>query len=245
VYIACQTAIVVLLLTSVPLAARLAGPQAGGWRAAGRGALYGILGSLAAALCSGLAASFATSPNPTAAPPVFTACLPVVLAGVFEEGARILGIWRGRRRLFYQRNRALMFGVGFGGVEMIMRATGIAAQTMQNPGVPLTLVTGQTMLTGLLLAVAVYVFHISMAVIAFRILSDEQARQRAWALFPLMAADHATLNLGAASMFALYPNDAYALFQWSIAAPLHAALALSVWRRTPQTAPRAFAVSAD
>jgi len=244
-YSACQTAIVVLLLASVPLAARLAGPHARAWRAAGRGALYGILGSLAAALCGALAAAFATAPNPAAAPPALTAFLPVVLAGVFEEAARILGIRRGRRRLVYQRGHAVMFGVGFGGAEMIVRAIGIASQTMQNPDAPLTLIAGQTMLTGVLLAFAVYVFHISMAVIVYRILSDEQLMRRAWVLFPLMAADHATLNLGVASMFALYPSDAYALFLWSIAAPLHAALALSVWRRTPQMASRAFAASAD
>lgn len=245
-YVACQTAIIFLLLASVPLAAWLAAPQKGDWKAAGRGALCGVLGSLAGAVCSQLAIGLLPRPTLFAANAVtqhlaLAAYLPVILAGGFEEAARFLGIWRGRQKLSYRRGHALMFGIGFGGTEMIARAAGAASLMMQDPDRLVTGVVVIAMLTGLLLAFAIYVFHICMAVIAFRIVSDERLTQRAWVLFPLMAADHAALNVGAASMFLVYPSDAYALSLWSIAAPLHVALALSAWRCTTESAPHALA----
>jgi hypothetical protein len=234
-YSVCETAIVFLFLASVPLAARLAATYGGNWKAIGRGALFGVSGSLIGAVLSGLAT------NSLLRSPALAAFLPFALAGVFEEAARVLGLWRGERRLSYHLGHALMFGVGFGGAEMISRAASMALRIMRDTDVPLTMVAAQTMLTEVLLAFAIFAFHICMAAIAFRILSDERLMGRAWVLFPLMAADHVTVNLGAASMFTLYPSDAYALCLWAIAAPLHVALALSAWRRAPETTPRALA----
>lgn len=234
-YIACETAIVLLLVLSVPLAARFAAGYGGDGKAIGRGALFGVSGSLIAAVCSGFAAAPLVVRHP-----VLAAGIPVILAGAFEEAARILGLWRGWRKLSYHRGHALMFGIGFGGAEMIARAAGIVSLAVSNPDMRMTMAAVQGMLTDLLLAFAIYSFHICMAAVAFRILSDRQLMRRAWALFPVMAAYHATLNLGAASMFAVYPSDAYALCLWAIATPLHIALALSAWRRQPGTTAQAF-----
>jgi len=241
-YVWCQIALIVFCLSLVSAAALIAGRLGGNWRAFARGAAFitvsSFLGGLIGGVLLGLISSLAFHQTYVAwrALHPIAAVIPGVFAGAFEEAARIIAVRRGVRNLSYRLGQVLMFGAGFGGAEVIFRMRRpllviITKFGSESLNTPLTPIIGQVIAFSAILAAEIYVFHICMTVVAYRICCDDSLRARARILFPLMVAYHSSLNFIAGCLNWADATLLYGLLFWSILTPLHVIVAVLAIRR--------------
>ena len=127
-----------------------------------------------------------------------------------------------------------MFGVGFGGAEVIYRAGILAIELVRELHVPtpeLTFVAGEPLLFGALLRIEIFVFHICMTLLAYRLSTDPAWRGQRRSVFSSMVLYHGGVNLIARALTFSSSNYLYALLLWSILTPVHVIIAAQATRR--------------
>jgi hypothetical protein len=230
-YVAAQFATVLFYLLLAAVGAFFARRRGGSWRAFVRGAIWtsvaSTLGGLFAAVVIVVFQTITHQKPPML--PAGYALLGGVMGGGCEEIARVLGIRSGRDKLSYGFGQALMFGTGFAGAELVWRDARIIFQTVKYSSAALTPLIIEATSTRTVVAIEIFVWHICMAILAYRLWSDTNWRRRARVLAPSMVAYHVSANLMAGSLSLVDPPlHLYALAFWTVLTPFHVAAARSV-----------------